>query len=87
MSHQIKGYADALGVTDKFNMTVTIASVNILNHFILKSETGSFSKLIEEFPKLKTNFKDLLEKHYGFNVFTSKEAKSHYLEPDLLPFN
>ncbi|MEO9871740.1 hypothetical protein [Ekhidna sp.] len=86
MCDQIKGYAESLGVFDKFNKTVTIASVKAMDHFMRRSKTDSFSGLMKEFPRLTTNFKDLLSQHYGFNVFADKQAKREFIEPDLLPF-
>lgn len=86
MCIQIKGYAESLGVTDKFNKTVTIASIKTMNHFMQKSSSDNFNDFIKEFPRLLSNFKDILGQHYGFNVFSDKRAKKEYVEPDLLPF-
>lgn len=71
----------------KFNKTLTIASANIMNHFISKSKSTDFRSLLDEFPKLKSNFKGLLENHYTSAIFNTKKAKKEYLEPDLLPFS
>jgi len=86
MCEQIKGYAESLGVYDKFNKTVTIASVKAMVHFMQKSKAQSFQDFIQEFPRLLTNFKDILSQHYSFNVFADKGAKKEFVEPDLLPF-
>ncbi len=86
MCEQIKGYAESLDVYDKFNKTVTIASVKAMDHYMKKATSRNFSDLMKEFPKLLTNFKDILGKHYGFNVFADKRAKQEFVEPDLLPF-
>ena len=71
----------------KFNKTVTIASVNVVNHFINKTTSKNFRGLVEEFPRLKTHFTALLKTHYSRNIFADKMARNHYLEPDLLPFS
>ena len=86
MCDQIKGFAESLGFYDKFNKTVTIASVKTMHHFMQKSTSHDFKTFIQEFPRLLTNFKDILAQHYGFNVFADKRAKKEYIEPDLLPF-
>ncbi|MEO1256316.1 MAG: hypothetical protein AAFY41_15715 [Bacteroidota bacterium] len=86
MCHQIKGFAESLGYYDKFNKTVTISSVKIMDHFMQKSNAKNFQDFIQEFPQLLTDFKAVLSQHYGFNVFADKRAKQEYLEPDLLPF-
>lgn len=85
MCEQISQFAAHHG-SDGFNKTVTIAATKAVNHFMQKSSTPDFEGLIQEFPRLITSFKDLLGQHYGFNVFSSKEAKKTYLEPDLQPF-
>jgi len=55
--------------------------------FCLKSKLDNFRDFIEEFPRLKYNFKDLLAQHYGIDIFNSEIAKCSFLEPDLLPFD
>ena len=42
---------------------------------------------MEEFPRLKNNFKDLIAQHYQMDIYRSQRAKTAYLEPDLLPFD
>ena len=86
MCDQIKGYAESLGYYDKFNKTVTIASVKTMHHFMDKSNTNSFEGLMQEFPQLLNDFRGILSQHYGFNVFADKRAKKEYVEPDLQPF-
>ena len=83
---QIQKFATSHGDSDKFNKTVTVAAVKAVNHFVQKSTSSNFSDFIKEFPRLKYNFKDLLDQHYGFDIFNSKKAKQIYLEPDLLLF-
>lgn len=83
---QIKDYARSLGYEEKYNQTLTVASVKTVNHFIQKSVSINFEGFIAEFPQLKYGFKLLLETHYGFDIFSSEKAKTTYLEPDLLPF-
>lgn len=86
MCVQIHGFANSLGGGDKFNKTVTVAAVKTVHHFMGKANSDNAKDFINEFPRLITNFKDLLSQHYGFNVFADKRAKKEYLEPDLLPF-
>ena len=84
---QIELYATSLGAKDKFNRTVTIAAVKAVYHFLLKSKSDGFKNFIDEFPRLKFNFKDLLAQHYNIDIFNSEIAKSSFLEPNLLPFD
>lgn len=84
---QLKNYVKAVGAEDKYNVTLTLAAIKGVYHFMLKSNADSFEAFISEFPKLKYNFKELMSCHYGFDIYNSKRAKSHFLEPDLLPFD
>lgn len=84
---QLKHYVNFLGAEEKYNTTLTIAATKAVHHFILKSDSDSFKNLITEFPRLKYNFTDLMDQHYGFDIYNSKKAKAEYLKPDLAPFN
>jgi hypothetical protein len=83
----IKHFDFIHGKGDKFHTTITVAAVKVVHHFIKKSESRSFADFIEEFPRLKVAFKELLDQHYGFNIFSSDGAKTDYIAPDLLPFD
>lgn len=87
VSTQLLNFVDTLGAKDKFNKTLTVASLKAVHHFIQKSNTNSFSVFIETFPRLKFNLKELLSQHYQIDIFNDQLAKQHYLEPDLLPFD
>ena len=87
VQQQIKQFADSQGAFDKFNKTLTVAAVRAVYHFMLKSRSDTFRGFIEEFPQLKTHFKDLMACHYGFDIYQSQLAKTEYLEPDLIPFD
>jgi len=84
---QLQNFVDHLGKKDKYNVTLTIAAIKAIYHFMLKSESDNFKDFIEEFPRLKYNFKEIIGFHYGTDIFNSKVAKTTYLEPDLLPFD
>ncbi len=86
LCEQIANFDQKFDDGKKFNKTVTIASVQIVNHFINKANSDDFRGLITEFPKLKSNFLGLLKSHYTLSILTNKRAKQEYLEPDLLPF-
>jgi len=93
LSAAIKNLSEQIAIFDKtfddgtkFNKTVTIASAQIVNHFIKKANSDDFRGFIDEFPKLKSNFLGLLKSHYTLSILTKNKAKQEYLEPDLLPF-
>lgn len=84
---QLKTYVKHLSAEDKYNKTVTIAAVKAVYHFVLKSKSDNFKNFIVEFPRLKNNFKGLMDSHYGVDIFNSEEAKKEYIRPDILPFD
>ena len=79
-------YVASLGVKDKYNLTITIAAIKAVDHFMKRSATSNFKDFIQENPRLKYNFRELLGYHYSENIFTSEKAKTEYMEPDLLRF-
>jgi hypothetical protein len=86
LCQQLSKFDKKFGDGTKFNKTVTIASVKLLNHFMNRSNAVNFRGLITEYPKLKSNFLSLLKNHYKLDIFNSKLAKQRFLEPDLMPF-
>ena len=80
VDNQLYSYVCSLGAEDKYNKTVTIAAVKAVYHFMQKSNSNNFKDFILEHPRLKTNFKELLDKHYSIDIFNSDIAKSSFLE-------
>jgi hypothetical protein len=87
ITSQLQNYVESLGVSNKYNQTVTISAIRAVYHFMLKSKSNDFQSFIAENPRLKYNFKDLLNCHYKTDIFKSEQAKKQYLEPELLPFD
>lgn len=83
---QLQRYVKHVGAEDKYHCTLTTVGVRVVYHFLKRSEADDFASFIAQFPRLKSDFKGLIESHYSFNVFSSAEAKNQYVEPDLLPF-
>lgn len=83
---QLKAFVEFVGAKDKYNATVTIAAMRVVYHFMQKSTAENFKDFIAESPRLKNNFKELLDCHYSFDIFNSAEAKTGFLEPDLVAF-
>ncbi len=84
---QLKNYTKSLGVADKYNETVTVAAIRAIHHFRLRSETLNFADFIEENPRLKTSFKELMAAHYSEDIFQLAAAKVKYIKPDLQSFD
>jgi hypothetical protein len=84
---QLKSFTQFLGVIEKYNETVTIAAIRAVYHFTLQSTADTFETFIAEYPRLKTNFKQLLSQHYTIDIFTDSKARSLFVLPDKLPFD
>ncbi len=87
VTNQLETFTVLHNERTKFNTTVTVAAVRAVHHFMLETESNTFKDFIEEFPRLKFDFRELLGYHYAFNIFASEEAKEKFMEPDLLPFD
>ncbi len=87
VQNQLQKFVEFVGAKDKYNMTLTLAAIKAVYHFMLKSNSDNFKDFITEFPRLKYNFKELMDCHYGFDIYSSKKAKTEFLEPDLIPFD
>ena len=84
---QLKKFVAHVGATDKYHTTLTIVAVRAVNHFIQKSDHTDFQTFIAAFPKLKSDFKGLINSHYSYDIFQSEKARKKFLKPDLVPFN
>lgn len=84
---QIQKYDSVQGDGTKYHETITVASLYVINHFMQKSSVTTFAGFIQEFPRLRTHFKDILAQHYTIDVCADPRAKSSYLKPDLRAFD
>ena len=82
----LKNFVKFVGAKEKYNKTLTVAATRIVYHFMLKSNSSNFQDFINEFPRLKTKFKTLIDTHYSFDIYNSQRAKTEFLFPDLVPF-
>ncbi|RIJ37356.1 hypothetical protein [Pontibacter oryzae] len=83
---QLQNFVAHVGAESKYNMTLTVAAVKAVHHFMRKSDADNFADFVAALPRLKYNFKELMNCHYGIDIFSSEAAKTAFLEPDLLPF-
>ena len=84
---QLQKFVEFVGTKNKYNTTLTLASIKAVYHFMAKSNSDNFKDFITEFPRLKYNFKELMDCHYGFDIYTCEKAKTEFLKPDLIPFD
>ena len=83
---QLTAYVKSLGATEKFNLTLTIAAIKAVHHFMTHIDVPNFNEFIDQGSQLKTAFKELINSHYSFDVFQSEEAKTKFIAPDLVAF-
>ena len=74
---QLQRYLGHLGATEKYNETLTVAAVKSVNHFMQIEKLNSFYDFITACHILKTNFRNIIEKYYGIDIYTSKETKNN----------
>ena|SRR5690606_2299924 len=84
---QLQKFGALHGASDKYNETVTTASIKAVYHFMLRSQAQNFNDFIAENQGLKYSLKELLLMHYDTNIFADAKAKQEFLEPELLPFD
>jgi hypothetical protein len=83
---QLWSFVYSVNASEKYNKTLTIAAVRVVDHFMRRCQSDTFAGVLEEFPQLKTHFRELISTHYSFDIFNLEAAKRDYLEPDLMPF-
>lgn len=83
---QIKSFAENLGIYDKYHDTVTITAVLMTAEAMDNSDETDFLKLIEGSGAYLLNFKELLKKHYSYDLFKDQRSRDHWVAPDLKPF-
>jgi hypothetical protein len=70
--------------SDKFNVTLTKAYTEILHHFMEKSSSEDFDQLLQEFPRLRYSFNELVKTHYGYNILKEHRKEEPQLKRPIL---
>lgn len=76
---QIADFDTRYGDGTKFNTRITIASAKVLALFMKKATSTNFKEILVEFPQLRSNFCELLRKHYKLDFF-KQDKEEDYLE-------
>ena len=84
---QLTVFTRHVGAADKYNVTLTVAAIKAVAHFIKKTDAENFTDFIRQAPRLKYNFKELMAYHYRQDIYNAASAKKEFIEPDLLPFD
>lgn len=83
---QLKNYTRVHAAEQKYHHTLTVAALRMVWHFYQQMPDAEFPRFIETFPRLKTQFKELLFTHYSPELVQNPQAREVWMEPDLLPF-
>ncbi len=83
LCEQIRIFDKTFDDGTKFNVTVTVAAVKAMHHFMQKSTTTNFADFIAENPRLQHNFKELLGYHYSQDIFSDETDRVVWVAPDL----
>ncbi len=81
---QISAFASFHGDDQKFNETITTASIYAVHHFM--DNESSFDEFIERNPQLLSDLKALINSHYSYDIFAAENARLLFIEPDVQPF-
>ncbi|MEO9887106.1 MAG: hypothetical protein ABJR05_15585 [Balneola sp.] len=81
---QISGFASFHGDHQKFNKTITNASVYAVYHFM--EDEPAFEEFIEKNSQLLSDLKALINSHYSYDIFDIAKAREVFIEPDFQAF-
>lgn len=79
---QLKKYVVYAGSPDKYHETITDASINEIADRLENSKHSDFKDFLLDFPELMSDFKNVINSKYDFDVFQSKEAKDSFISPE-----
>lgn len=81
----IKTYAESLGASTKFNLTITDALVRIMADRIEQMEEKDWPLFLEQNPDLIEDSLALLFKYFTEDVLLSEAARTSLVQPDIRP--
>lgn len=82
----ISAYANSLGAKDKFQHTLTEATVRIMASRLKQSNESSLDEYLDNNSDLIEDLWQVISDHYSKERLTSDKAKASFVEPDLKPF-
>jgi len=82
----IRAFAISHGDGPRFHLTLTVASIKVVHHFVQRFRAAGFLELLDQYPELGDSFKGLLLHHYSQKRLDSERARLEYLPPDRVPF-
>ena len=83
VSDGLRRTARYAGVPQKYHATVSRAWIELVTYCLAASDDDDFDAFADRYPALLD--KRLLARHYRSSTLATAEAKSGWVEPDLLP--
>ncbi len=80
----IKSYAESLGATTKFHLTITDATVRIIQQRMLAKKTHSWESFLEKNPDLVNHLLSILQRHFSPELLATETARTTLVKADLL---
>ncbi|MDV7187354.1 hypothetical protein R3X25_08690 [Lutibacter sp. TH_r2] len=74
--------------SEKFNISLSRAYVEIMYYFMEQSShPQDFNRILNAFPRLKYNFRNLVKTHYGYNILKEhRKEEPKGMKPILFTF-
>ena len=80
----LKHFALAHGQADKYHETITMFWAHLVEYHRLQSpDIDDFDTFVDSYPLLLD--KTLLNRHYSHETLASLDARTDYIQPDLVP--
>lgn len=78
----IRKYAESLGATDKFNLTLTMAILKILNDRLNQKNYDNWQTFIDQNMDVREDLLSIILEDYSEDLLFSSRAQKEYLPPD-----
>lgn len=82
----IKAYAESLGSTTKFNLTLTDAFVRIMAKRMKQTEAPDWQSFLDHNDDLVSDALSVLSEHFSKELLFSETARTSLVKPDHRPF-
>ncbi|TQV81314.1 hypothetical protein FKG94_09480 [Exilibacterium tricleocarpae] len=79
----IKAYAESLGASEKFHLTMTDAIMRIMARRIDAMADKNWHLFLQQNPDIVEDFKSVLHNYYSKGVLSSTAARTSLISPDI----
>ena len=86
VSSGIKAYAESLGASTKFHVTITDAMVRIMARRVEQMKEKDWSQFLDENADLLNNATSVLTQYFSEDLLFNEAARTRLIQPDLQKF-